>query len=43
MAVTCVDPDLVDAADRRPEALHDVLRQAAAVDLLERTASPSSS
>jgi uncharacterized protein (DUF58 family) len=38
MAVTCVDADLVEAADRSPARLHDVLRQAAAVDLLDRTA-----
>jgi uncharacterized protein (DUF58 family) len=38
MAVTCVDADLLDAADRPPAFLHDVLRQAAAVDLLDRTA-----
>lgn len=38
MAVTCVDEDLVEAADQPPSTFHDVLRQAAAVDLLDRTA-----
>jgi uncharacterized protein (DUF58 family) len=38
MAVTCIDQDLVDAANRPPDSFHDVLRQAAAIDLLERTA-----
>jgi uncharacterized protein (DUF58 family) len=38
MAVTCVDQDLVDAANQPPNSLHDVFKQAAAVDLLDRTA-----
>lgn len=38
MAVTCIDADLIEAADQPPTFLHDVLRQAAAVDLLDRTA-----
>jgi uncharacterized protein (DUF58 family) len=38
MAVTCVDADLVEAANEPPSVLIDALRQAAAVDLLDRTA-----
>jgi uncharacterized protein (DUF58 family) len=38
MAVTCVDADLVEVANKPPSVLIDALRQAAAVDLLDRTA-----
>jgi uncharacterized protein (DUF58 family) len=38
MAVTCVDADLLSVSTRSPAVLHDALRQAAAVDLLNSTA-----
>jgi uncharacterized protein (DUF58 family) len=38
MVVSCVDADLTEVANRPPDSLHDVLSQAAAVDLLDRTA-----
>ena len=38
MAVTCSDIDLVAAANKPPERVYDVLRQAVAVDLLDSTA-----
>ena len=38
MAVTCVDEDLLSVSTRSPSGIHDALRQAAAVDLLNNTA-----
>jgi uncharacterized protein (DUF58 family) len=38
MAVSCVDSDLLGISVNPPEGLHEVLRQAAAIDLLNNTA-----